>query len=363
MQRIIFFVFLVLAGFGAWFYVFKYNRDLALYQQLPDINLSIFPSPSPAPGEILIAKTLQSDYHVFQTFNNCGPASLSMILFYFGINKSQAELGQELRPWQIPNGDNDDKSVTLAEMAEKSKELGLIPYHRPSGNVEIIQQFIANDMPVITRTWTKPNEDIGHFRVVKGYDQKRGFLIQDDSLQGKNLKFTYDDFDVLWKKFNYEYLVLVPKEKQKIAETILGEDRDERTAWKKAANNAREELTSNPDDIYDRFNLSVALYNIGDYKGTVAEFEKVESKLPFRTLWYQIEPILAYYELGDYDRVFTITDNVLGNGNRAFSELYLLRGRIYVKQGNIEAARIEFEKAVFYNVNLKEAQEALDSVS
>src|SRR3989344_7915758 len=38
------------------------------------------------------AKTLENEYHVFQTFNNCGPASLSMIFSYFGINKSQKEL-------------------------------------------------------------------------------------------------------------------------------------------------------------------------------------------------------------------------------------------------------------------------------
>ena len=364
MQRIILFFFVILAALGGWFYVFKYNKDLALYQQVPEIKLpQVFPTPTSAPGAIPTVKTLESDYHVFQTFNNCGPASLSMTLSYYGINVSQKELGDDLRPWQIPSGDNDDKSVTLAELAEKSKEYGFIPYHRPNGTIDTIKQFISNDMPVITKTWTKPNEDIGHFRVVKGYDSDRGVLIQDDSLQGKNIKFTYDDFNVLWKKFNYEYLVLVPKEKQQIAEAILGEDDDPKVAWKKAAENSRNQLSADPNDVTARFNLSVALYNMGDNEGTVKEFEQVEDKLSFRTLWYQIEPILAYYELENYDRVFFLTDKVLNNGNRAFSELYLVRGRIYVKQGNIDAAKAEFEKAVYYNINLKEAQEALDSLS
>jgi tetratricopeptide (TPR) repeat protein len=79
-------------------------------------------------------------------------------------------------------------------------------------------------------------------------------------------------------------------------------------------------------------------------------------------LWYQIEPILAYKELGNYDKVFTITENILENGNRAFSELYLIRGDIYLEQGNLEAAKDQYEKAVFYNKNLVEAKEKLESL-
>ena len=323
------------------------------------------PTPTPTPQPILkqptINKVLNNDYHVFQTFNNCGPAALSMALSYYGINKSQAELGFELRPYQNPIGDNDDKSVTLEELAEKSKKYGFVPYHRPNGNIEIIKLFITYDIPVIARTLTKSNEDIGHYRIVKGYDSAEQNIIQDDSLQGKNLRYTYEQFNAMWKEFNYEYLVLVPNDKIKIAELILGEDIDEKTAWRKALKNADEE-TRNNADIYAVFNLSVAAYHIGDYERSVREFEKAENLLPFRTLWYQIEPILAYYELGNYDRVFEITDKVLNNYNRAFSELYILRGNIYKNQGNLDAARSEFQKAVFYNTNLKSAQESLNSV-
>src|SRR5260370_6349920 len=122
-------------------------------------------------------------------------------------------------------------------------------------------------------------------------------------------------------------------------------------------------LARNPSDIYSRFNLSVALYYTGQYQESVNEFERVQYQLPFRTLWYQIEPIEAYYALGDYQQVFTLTDAILNNGNRAFSQLYLLRGKIDLKQGNVQAAKAEFEKAVFYNKNLREAQDALHSVS
>src|SRR3990167_9085193 len=344
----------------SWYFSQSGNEPSIINPKSSIINPTTSPSPSllPIPSQ----KILLTDYHVFQTFNNCGPAALSMTLRFYGKNVSQAELGNSLRPYQVPGGDNDDKSVTLEELAEKSKEYGFIPYHRPMGNPEIIKQFIANDMPVMTRTLTKPNEDIGHYRIIKGYDETRGIFIQDDSLQNKNLEYTYADFIEIWKKFNYEYLVLVPKEKVVIAEQILGENKDVKTAWQNAVKNSENELVNNQNNIYARFNLSVAFYNVGDYKKSVEEFEKVENLLPFRTLWYQIEPIKAYYELRNYNRVFQITDRVLNNYNRAFSELYILRGKIYQSREEIEPARQEFEKAVFYNSNLKEAKDLLNSV-
>lgn len=283
-----------------------------------------------------------------------------MALSYFGINKTQEELGQDLRPYQNPEGINDDKSVTLEEMDKKARELGFTTYHRPNGNIDLLKQFTAEDIPVITRTWLSPQEDIGHYRVVKGYNTKS--IIQDDSLEGKNLEFSYADFGDMWEKFNYEYLVLVPKEKEQKAREILGVNVDKKTAWQKALDNNLAEIEKDPTDIYTRFNLSVAYYNIGEYQKSIEEFEKVENLLPFRTLWYQIEPIQAYYELGNYDRVFAITDKILHNQNLAYEQAYLIRGKSYQKMGQNDLARQEFEKAVFYNKNLEEANDTLNSL-
>jgi hypothetical protein len=316
----------------------------------------------PAAQSIPPVKVIPMKAHTFQTFNNCGPASLSMALSYYGVSKTQEELGQALRPYQVKNGDNDDKSTTLDELAGKAIELGLLAYHRPNGNTDILKRFIANGMPVITVTWLKPDDDIGHYRLIRGYDDTQKVFIQDDSFQGKNLTYTYESFDVIWQKFNYEYLVLVPPSKQALAEDILGKDLNEKIAWMHAVELSRVQLEQNPSDVYARFNLSVALYYTGDYQASADEFEKVQNKLASRTLWYQIEPILSYYELGNYEKVFSISDSILNNHNRAFSELYLLRGRIYQKQGKKDQAREEYEKAVFYNKSLKEANAALHSL-
>lgn len=321
---------------------------------------------APTPSFLLITppqtKILHNDYHVFQTFNNCGPAALSMALSYYQINKTQEELGQILRPYQNPLGDNDDKSVTLDELAGYAKENGFITYHRPNGNIDMVRQLLTYDIPVITRTWLNNKDDIGHYRVIKGYDDQTKQLLQDDSLQGSNIWYAYDEFNQLWKKFNYEYLILVPSQKEEAVKHILGENVDPFTAWSKAASNARDILNQNPNDIDTRFNLSVALYHISDYENAVLEYEKIESELPFRTLWYQIEPILAYYELNRFDKVITITNQILNNHNRAYSELYIVRGDVFKKQGDLIKAKEEYQKAVFYNQNLQKARDALNSI-
>lgn len=298
-------------------------------------------------------RLLTNDYHVFQSFNNCGPAALSMALSYFGIQKSQQELGQQMRPFQNPQGDNDDKSVTLEEVAAKAEELGLKTYLRPNGDIQKVKQFIAAGLPVITRTYLKPGEDIGHYRIIKGYDDTTQTFIQDDSLQGKNLKYTYQEFDGLWSDFNHEYLILVTQDQKSVVEMILGDDLDEMKAWKKAVKSLEEKLAKDPDSIVNLFNLSVAKYNINDYSGSVEAFEKVEKKLSFRTLWYQIEPIYSYYELGNYDRVLQLSDKILNNQNRAFSELYLLKAQVYLKQGNKTAAAEQLGLARKYNKYIK----------
>ncbi len=365
-EKLFIIIFLALfMGLSAYFLINR-NRDIEspvgnISKTLKEVIPSILPSPTLSLN-IAQSYTVPQRLHVYQTFNNCGPATLSMALNYWGINISQQELGNILRPYQVAGGDNDDKSVTLEEVANQAEEYGLYSYLRPNGTSEKLEKFIFQGIPVVARTWLKPNEDIGHYRVVRGYDRNTRTFIQDDSLQGENLSYSYDEFNEIWQPFNYEYLIIVDESKKDIVESILGEELDEKVAWQNALERIEKEVSQNPDNWHLTFAKSRIHYYLGEYKKSVEEFEKVESRLSFRTLWYQIEPILAYFELGDYDRVFEISERILNNQNRAFSELYYLRGQIYLKQGNIENARREFETALLYKHNYRPAQEAFNSL-
>lgn len=304
---------------------------------------------------------LSAPRQVYQTFNNCGPATLSMVMSWYGLEKSQKELGELMRPYQNAKGDNDDKTIFPAEFTQYARKFGLSAINRPNGTIGHLKIFIANDIPVVVKTWLKPNEDIGHFRIVRGFDERKQVIIQDDSFQGPNRKIAYDKFFSMWQAFNYGYMVVYPEDKKELVLAILGAESQEEVAWQNAVTRAEREIEFDSKNIYSWFNLSVASFHFGDYQKSINAFEKVQDELPRRMLWYQIEPILAYQKLGLHDTVFQISDRLLSNGNRAFSELYQIRGEIFLAQGDTNASRREFELALLYNKNFEPAKKALEN--
>ncbi len=58
-----------------------------------------------------------------------------------------------------------------------------------------------------------------------------------------------------------------------------------------------------------------------------------------------------------------MTDAILNGGNRAYSELYMIRGQIYEEQGDIDAARAQYQLALMYKPNMESAQSALNNLN
>jgi tetratricopeptide (TPR) repeat protein len=166
----------------------------------------------------------------------------------------------------------------------------------------------------------------------------------------------------MWKPFNYSYILVYPKEKEATVSAILGENMDEKVAYQNALKRANEDLEKDSNDFYAEFNKSTAYYHLGDSKNSVESYDKIKDQLPDRILWYVYEPLYAYMQEGKYDRILTISEGILNNGNKAYSELYQLRGEIYLNEGNKEAARSEFEQAVYYNSNFEPAKKALETL-
>ncbi len=317
------------------------------------------PSPTSSPAPLPTNYEIPQQLHAFQTFNNCGPASLSMLFSYHGTNISQKELGDLLRPRQHPQGIEDDKSVTISELALEAERRGFSAYHRPGGSITLTKLLIAHDYPVLVRTWLNATDDIGHYRVIRGYDDQTQELIQDDSLQGKGLRYDYSDFENLWLPFQSEFLVIAPLEKAEELENMLGDLASASKAWELFYEQTEDELELDPQNSVHVFNQSIAAFHLGKYEQAVQLYEQVAPALSQRMLWYQIQPIEAYLHVGEYDKVFALTNGILSGPNKAFSELYMLRGQAHEQRGNRPAARQEYEKAVLYNQNLLSAQTLL----
>src|SRR3989344_5350984 len=103
-------VVVILAG-GIFFFNRQFGNRIerAKFQVREVVEPILKADPTLPPSES--AKVLIGGTQVFQTYNNCGPAALSMALSYYGIKASQHELGDILRPYQQAQGNNDDKTT------------------------------------------------------------------------------------------------------------------------------------------------------------------------------------------------------------------------------------------------------------
>jgi predicted double-glycine peptidase len=337
---------LVLLGIGALLILRFSSHAVSRYIQDHNTHTSTVAITAPivSTTTLPVSKELEDGYFISQTFNNCGPSALSMDLSYYGVHVSQETLADDLRPTHNTTGKDDDKSTTPEEIVAEAGKYGFTAYYRPNGSIQLLKDFIANGIPVMTRTLFIPTEDFGHYRVIKGYDDRTDTIIDEDGFQGPEVKYSYANFMSLWQEYNYEYIVLVPPGKGALVQSIIGKDMNTNTAWENAKT-----VAESQGDI---FNESVADYYLGNYADSVSEFEKAEPTLSQHTLWYQMEPIESYYEIGNYPKVFSLAQSILTNGDAIYPELYVLEGEAYEKEGDTAAANTAFATALQYNKNL-----------
>ena len=93
-------------------------------------------------------------------------------------------------PTHNETGQNDDKSTTPEEIVAEAEKYGFTAYYRPNGSIQLLQDFIANGIPVITRTLFIPTEDFGHYRVIKGYDETTEEITDEDGFQGPEVHYS-----------------------------------------------------------------------------------------------------------------------------------------------------------------------------
>lgn len=296
---------------------------------------------SPAPAKHMIARMS----HAYQKLNNCGPATASMTASVFGVNFDQFFAAERLK------GGPSDKNVGPLEMKAFMESQGLNVVYRLNGNSEIIEHLVSRGIPVIVEQWLVKRENgelVGHYRVVKGYDRQAKLFTTNDSFNGPNFVIPYSQFDEWWRPFNRSYLVAYKDDQEQTVKDILQSDWEERLNWEDTAETAQAEIES-VGDGYSYFNLGSAYTKLHEFeKAANAYDESFKKTFPPHFLWYEFGPLFAYYQVGRFDRVFAISDQVLKEAG-SVEEAHYYRGLSYLKQGKTEEARIEQEKTLAAN--------------
>jgi hypothetical protein len=298
----------------------------------PDVLPSIAPTrilssegpvSPPVPTATLkpIPKSIQLDgfRHEYQTWNNCGPATLAMALSFWDWEGDQRPIAAFNKP------NSRDKNVMPYELTKYiEEETNFEVVYRVGGEIELLKRFLASGFPVIIeKGFEGPGFEgwIGHYVLVTGFDDSSLQFTLQDSYYGPDQVMGYDDLIPYWRAFNYTYLVFFPSEQEEEVLTVLGPHVDEESNDRYAAQKASDEIyrLTGRDQFFAWFNRGTNLVRLQDYAGAASAYDEAfavypsipEKERPWRMMWYQTGPYWAYYYSGRYQDVINLSTTTL----------------------------------------------------
>lgn len=304
--------------------------------------------------------------HIYQGWNNCGPATLTMGLTYYGYPDDQYPAAQWLKP------NSEDKNVSPWQMLEYvNSQVGGTVYalERQGGTLERLKQLIASNFVVlIEEGYDPPGENLGwmgHYLLISGYDDAAQQFTTQDSYKGPNMLYSYDHIAEFWEHFNHLYIVLYEKSREAELMTLLGSDADEYQNNYNALVQATQDAQADNRDPFAWFNVGTNYVALGDYEKAAAAYDIARNLgLPWRMMWYQFGPFEAYYQLGRYDDMLTLADaNLNDGGGQYVEETFYYGGLAREGLGQNDRAMNNFNGALTFNSNFTPARVARDALA
>lgn len=224
------------------------------------------PTPKDAPASYLIPDMK----HIWQTLNNCGPASVVMALSTFGVDASQEDARLALRGADVRRGMGPQGVDGWV-----SANFGLRAMWRNDGSTDLIRRLVANGFaPMVTQWMQDPSVSrIAHWRTVRGYDDAQGVFFVNDPMLGNNVALSYDWFARNWQSFSYRYLVIFRPEDEGLLHAIVGADWNELVARQSLYDRAKADAIAQ-DTNFAWLAYGEAAYANGVFDEAVAAFEK-----------------------------------------------------------------------------------------
>ncbi len=299
--------------------------------------------------------------HQQQTWNNCGPATITMALSYYGWQQDQAFAAARLRP------NREDKNVSPGELARfVEEETDLRAIVRMGGTLDLLKTLVAREFPVVIETAAmfEAYDWIGHYRALVAYDDAYERFYFFDSFLGvgegaQGVASSYAEVDANWRAFNRTFIVIYEPQREALLRELLAERWDQKKAASLAFETARLEARQNRQDAFAWFNMGTALVALERYEEAAAAFDRANSvELPWRFHWYQFGAFEAYFQVGRYDDVLTLV-KINQNSAPELEEPWYWRGRVQEAQGQAGAAAGSYRQALAYNPHYDEARAAL----
>jgi tetratricopeptide (TPR) repeat protein len=306
-------------------------------------------SPSPTFAPLPARVVLDPPRYEKQLFNNCGPATLSMTLHFWGWTGSQVDTAAALKPMQ------NDRNVMPYELARYVLDhTDFAVVIRSAGTLTDLKRLIAAGFPpIVEKGFNESDVEkkygwMGHYNLLTAYDDAAGHFIAQDSFVGPDHALDYETMLSGWRAFNFIYVVVYPSERNEEVLRLLGPNGDEAYNQALAIDSARGEtgLLTGQDLAFAWFNLGTSLVNVNDYGPATLAFDEARyAGLPWRMLWYQTGPYFAYFYGGRYQEVIDLANQVL-NQRDDLEESWYWRGMARLALGETQAAIDDLHNAL-----------------
>jgi hypothetical protein len=289
---------------------------------------------------------LSSVKHVWQTWNNCGPATVTMALSAIGKAETQPAAAAFLKT------SPEDKNVSPNEIVDYVRSRGALSEWRTGGDLMTLKRLVASGIPVIVEVGFEydPGDWMGHYRLIVGYDDPAGRFIAFDSYQapGQNVPQPYAAFDTNWRAFNRTFLpVYLPRQAAEV--TAIAGSPDDPSLLDRAVARAVEDAEANPTIGFAWFNVGTSLVAVNRHDEAAAAFDAARRlKLPWRMLWYQFAPFEAYLGAGRYADVLSLANINIAQFSQ-LEESHYYRGRALQALGRHSEARAAYGLALRAN--------------
>ncbi len=303
--------------------------------------------------------------HHQQTWNNCGPATITMALSYYGWQQDQSVAGGALKP------NREDKNVSPHELATFVEENSTVKaIVRMGGTLDLLKRLVANGFPVVIETGAmfEAYDWIGHYRALVAYDDNYQLFYFFDSFLGvgdgaRGVSISYSKVDRDWQAFNRTFIVVYEPQREGLLRSIMDSHWSDEAAAEIALNTAQEEARREPNNAFAWFNMGTSLVALERYQEAATAFDRAQQlgELPWRMMWYQFGAFEAFYEVGRYDDVLSLVRINLNNAEE-IEESYYWQGRVQEAQGNAAQAASSYRRALAYNRNYREARAALEGL-
>lgn len=245
------------------------------------------------PADLPKQAMISSVPFVAQDEHECGPATLSMVMGFYGQPVSLSQLVDQV---YLP----ERQGALQVEMLAAPRRHGMVTYPLKPDLSSVLREVSAGHPVIVFQNLSLSFYPVWHYAVVIGYDQNKDEITLHSGLTAQQT-LSFFTFEQLWERGQYWAMLALPANQLPVSlsgkEVASAIANLERSDPKNALLAYQTALKKWPTETFLAFGLANAHYAIGQKRAAVKAYQQLLKNHPdFADAWHNLAQVL--YELG-----------------------------------------------------------------